>query len=409
MRILIVSPYYWPESYGAGVNITELAEGLAKLGHQVEVLTAFPNYPLGKIFPEYREKLFQVESHNGVRIVRIWVFAVARHRNRMLRGASTLSFALSALLASPAVIAPEVVLGMSPPPFAGWAGRIISRLYRAPFLLFVTDLFTDQIITSGLTQSAILIDILSRLEQTLYKKSSHIVVNANIFKNRLLSRGIIPDQLTVITDWADGAFIKPGPTNNDVRKEWSLEESFVVLYSGNMGHMSNLETILTAAVEVRDLPSIKFVLVGDGVKRPLLEKMASDMRLENVQFHPLQPRERFPQVLAAADVTLITLSKEAGGCSTQGKLYRLLAAGRPILGILPAGNDAWKIIREGQCGWCFEPEAVSGVVQLLRHLVDRKEQAQSYGKNARNLFDSRYSLISCVQQYDKIIGALAQH
>ncbi len=402
MKILIVSQYYWPESFGAGIYITEMAEGLARLGHQVEVITGFPNYPQGKIFPEYRHRILRTEGHNGVRILRGWYFPSPRNHGPIKRGLSALSFFMSSLILGTAATKPDIVMGFSPPPFMGWAGLILSSLWKIPLILSIKDLFSEAIKAAGLTQNSSLITMLEKIEKCLYIGSNHVVVNSPTFKDHLLSLGCSADHLTLIPDWADGDFITPG-TNGKIREEWGLKDRFVVLYSGNMGYSSNLEDLLVAAAELRERPDLCFVLVGEGVKRPLLEEMAAEMKLQNVYFWPLQPRECLPQVLAAADVALITLTRQGAKASTQGKLYSLLAAGLPIIGIIPANSDAWAIIREGDCGWCFEPGEGRKLADLLGELPLKREKVKACGKKARSLFEARYSLKVCLDKYNQVI------
>jgi colanic acid biosynthesis glycosyl transferase WcaI len=403
MRILMVTQYYWPEDFSAGVYMTELAEGLRARDHEVEVLTGFPNYPQGKILPPYRGHIFSTEERLGVHIVRTWFYPSPRSSGALSRGASAATFALSAVLARSAVSRADVVVGFSPPPFMGMAARHLANRFEVPLLLNVKDLFTEAVIASGMARPGPVTRALREMEQRLYRAATVVAVPVSDFLPALTAAGVDPSALCVIPDWADGDEIRPGPKENQIRREWGCEGDFVVLYSGSMGYSSSLETVLRAAAELTDVPNLRFLLVGDGAKRPALEKLRAELDLRRVQFHPLQPRERFPGVLAAADLTLVTLSASGGLVSTQGKLYSLLAAGRPVLAVVPEENAAARILQEGGCGWSVRPDDPSSLARLLRGLAGSREELEAKGRAARRLFEQKYSLEVALDQFEEAL------
>ena len=382
MRVLIVTQYYWPEDFAAGVYIPELAERLSAFGHEVTVITGPPSYPTGRITAGYNRP-FKTEERRGVRIVRIWFPPSARSAGAARRGLTALSFAIGALPASLAVgYRPDVVLGFSPPVFMAAAAAVLARRWNVPWLLNVKDLFTESILSSGLlARGSATASALSRIERAVYRDAARIVVNARGFAETLKEMDVPADRLTMIPDWADGDFIRPMPRENAVRAEWGIEDRFVILYSGSLGYSSNLETAIDAMARLQDARDAKLVIVGEGVKKSALEARAATLGLDNVIFKPLQPRVRVPEVLAAADLSLVTLSETGGRVSTQGKLYSLLAAGRPVLAIAPAGNDARRIVDEAGCGWGLDTGDVarSGAVGAQRHVRTRRAPAERDG------------------------------
>ena len=376
MRVLIVTQYYWPEDFAAGVYIPELAERLSAFGHEVTVITGPPSYPTGRITAGYNRP-FKTEERRGVRIVRIWFPPSARSAGAARRGLTALSFAIGALPASLAVgYRPDVVLGFSPPVFMAAAAAVLARRWNVPWLLNVKDLFTESILSSGLlARGSATASTLSRIERAVYRDAARVVVNARGFAETLEEMDVPADRLTMIPDWADGDFIRPMPRENAVRAEWGIEDRFVILYSGSLGYSSNLETAIDAMARLQDARDAKLVIVGEGVKKSALEVRAATLGLDNVIFKPLQPRVRVPEVLAAADLSLVTLSETGGRVSTQGKLYSLLAAGRPVLAIAPAGNDARRIVDEAGCGWGLDTGDVAGVEQLVRSAMSGTRRA----------------------------------
>ena len=405
MKILIVSQYYWPEDFAAGVYVPELAERLAAFGHEVSVITGPPNYPTGRIHPGYNRP-FRVEKRNGVQIIRGWFVPSPRSSGAARRGLTAVSFAASAVAAGLGRRSrPDVVLGLSPPVFMGAAAGLLARRWRAPWLLNVKDLFTDSVIAAGLASPGLLTSGLAALERTVYRSATHIVTNAEGFAEYL--RGVVPpERVTVVPDWADGDFIRPASRATALREAWGLGNKFVVLYSGSIGYSSDLETLLGAASALAGMPETAFVIVGDGVKLAGLREQASSLGLANVSFFPLQPRERVPEVLATADMTVVTLSAAGGRVSTQGKLYSLLAAGRPVLAIVPPGNDARRVIESSGCGWVVDSGDVAGTAAVIREACADPSMAAERGRRARARFDGDFSLDICARRFEQRLLAL---
>lgn len=408
LRILIVSQYYWPEDFAAGVYIPELAERLVAFGHDVTVITGPPSYPTGTIAPGYN-RVFKTESRRGVRVLRVWFPPSARSAGAVRRGLTAVSFAVGALPASLALRdRPDVVLGISPPIFMAAAAAALARRWNVPWLLNVKDLFTESVVSSGLlTRGSSVAGTLARFERAIYRDAARVVVNARGFADILQSLGVAADRVTLIPDWADGDFIRPMPQENDVRREWQLDGRFIILYSGSLGYSSDLETAIDAAALLREVPDVRLVIVGDGVKKPALEARAASLQLENVSFRPLQPRERLPEVLAASDLALVTLSDAGGRVSTQGKLYSLLAAGRPVLAIAPAANDARRIVDDAACGWGVEPGDSGAVARVVRTALAEREDLRRKGEAARRRFEAAYSLDICARQFEAELLGIA--
>lgn len=406
-RVLVVSQYYWPEEFAAGVYIPELCEALAARGWAVEVVTGMPNYPEGVVREGYRGKTAMVEERHGVRIHRHRFHTSARGDSAFRRGWSALSFELAARRTLGGTAHPDVVLGFSPPVFMGRAAVVASRRAKVPLVLNVKDLFTGSIVAAGLARPGLLTRVLGMLEERLYRSASLVVAPAQSFVGAVAAMGVATDRVRVIPDWADGDTIRPAARTTVLRETWGLGERFVVLYSGSLGYSSALEPVLEVAERVRDDPRLAFVIVGDGVKREALERRVEERGLANVTFHGLQPRERVPEVLATADVTLVTLSPGGGRVSTQGKLYTQLAAGRPVLAVVPQATDTWAIVEGSGAGWCVEPEDVDGLAALLLRLAAAPDLAAKAGTEARRLFEARFSLDAAADAFDRLLGSAA--
>ncbi|HXG70624.1 MAG TPA: glycosyltransferase family 4 protein [Gemmatimonadaceae bacterium] len=405
MRIVIVTQYYWPEDFAAGVYIPELAERLAVFGHRVSVITGPPNYPDGRIRRGYNRP-FQTQQRNGVRVIRGWFVPSPRTSGAVRRGLTAVSFAASALATGWAVRErPDVVLGFSPPIFMGAAASRLARRWRVPLLLNVKDLFTESILASGLASPGPLLSGLAAMERAVYRRAQHIVTNAEGFAESI-RRHVPDDRVSIVPDWADGDFIRPAPRATAWREESGLRDSFVVLYSGSLGYSSDLETLLDATAQLQDLPDLHIVIVGEGIKLISLREKATSLGLTNVSFFPLQPRERLPEIFATADLTVVTLSAAGGRVSTQGKLYSLLAAGRAVLAIVPADNDAATIITRGGCGWVVDPGDSAATADAIRAACADRERLAERGRLARAQFDAEFSLDMCARRFEAYLTAL---
>ncbi len=406
MRIVVISQHFWPESFGAGVIIDELARKLNQYGHEVVVLTGMPNYPDGQISPPYRGKLWMTENRDGVKVVRNWFLPTSRFAHPLLRGAGALMYGLVTQMAGLFLKKGDVILSFSPPIFMGRAAKRLGQIWRVPVAINVKDLFTRSILAGGLARPGLLTRLLLRMEQSLYRHANLIITNASNFQQYFENLGVPEDRIVEIPDWADGEFIQPMDKDNEVRASWGLQGKFVVVYSGNMGHFSDLDTLIDTAEILKDDPRFAFVLVGGGVKQPALVAKAAERGLTNVQFRPLQERDMLPKVLGAADIATVTLSAEGGEVSTQGKLYSILAAGRPVLAITPRDNDIKQIVEEAEIGtWVPNGEATTLARKLQRFLMDNRSLLNA-GKKARDLFDEKYSLDVCAREFESALAAV---
>lgn len=404
MRILIISQYYWPEDFAAGVYICELAETLAQKGHRVTVLTAFPHYPEGRIRVGYRGRFFQVERKGDVRILRSFIYAVPRDKLLRLRILTHLSFAISALMAMPFIGKQDIVYVHMPLLPLGYMSLFASRLKRIPCVLGVKDFSAEGLIQAGKLRRGSRLKIIDKFERFLYKAADYVHVPGGGYKQKLIQWNIPKSKIVVIPDWANPLSIKPMPKQNDFRKSQGLSDKFIVLYSGNMGYSSDLETVLEAAFALRTNPQVHFLLIGDGVKRAGIEKKAIQWKLPNVTFLPFQPRETFPQVLAAADVCLLTLNRQFTKSAAQGKMYNIMSAGRPLLAVMEQEACGADLIMAEQLGRVVAPGDSETLVDIINELQGKPELLENYGRRSRCLLEERFSVEICTQNFEVLFN-----
>ena len=406
MNITLVSQYYWPESFGAGVWTAELAEWLHTRGHNVSVITGFPNHPEGVVFREYRGKVFETETHNGVAIVRTWLYATPRTRSLWQRVLGQASFSVTLLFGLFSIPRADVVWYASPPlpgTISAWA---FARLHGAALAMNLSDLEPERSIALGLFTSRYLIRLLRAVERFSYKHADRICVLSQGTKDWLIARGVPAAKVSVTPNWADGERIKPLPLEDSLHGELGIGPGeFVVLYSGNMGYtMSDLESVVESARLLAGEIDIRFVLAGDGVRRKRLEELAAD--LNNVTFLPIQSQERYPRLLASADICLVVLNREGTYASVPSKTYSIMAAGKPVFALCEAGNDIVRVVQEAQCGAHVMPGDSKALAETILRYRDDRVLVQEQGARARAHFEQNYAATVGMPIYESIFAEI---
>lgn len=403
MKILFLAQRYAPEEISAAILISELAIDLAKRGHQVTMVTEVPNYPHGKVFAGYRNKLYQEETLEGVRVIRTWS-AISPKKAfwpRILNygGYSATSF-YGGLMAGKH----DIVVSYSPPLPLGISAFLLSRIWRVPWVLQIEDLYPDAAVAAGVLKNRRVIGFFSAMERFIYRNAQHISLISESFRKNLLGKQVPLEKMTLIPVWADPDVVRPMPRENAFRKQHGLEGKFVIMYSGNMGFTSCLEDALAAAELLRDDPDTAFVLIGEGVRKEAFEEMAREKDLDNVIFLPYQPRELFPEMLAAADAHLVTLNAGSSHSSLPSKVFNAMASARPILAVANAESDLAHVVRSAQCGLITPPEAPKHLAEAIRALRQcAPNRIEQMGQNGRTELEANYSRARCVQNYEQML------
>jgi colanic acid biosynthesis glycosyl transferase WcaI len=403
MKVLLISQYFWPESFGAGVWVLEMAEWLTRYGHEVTVLTGFPNHPQGRIFPEYRGRSFQSETYHGIKIIRTWLYAAPRTQGLLRRVLSQASFAATSLFGGLSTGKQDVVFCLSPPLPISFSAWLISRLRSAPMVLSVQDVEPDRSISLGLFKNKLLIRALKWMERFAYVQSHRVCVLSEGMRNAILAKGVPAAKIRLTPNWANGDHIRPLTESESFRRELQLDGQFVVLYSGNMGYtMHDLDTVVEAARLLVSEYDIHFVLAGDGVRRaPAFEKAEG---LPNVHFLPIQPLERYPQLLATGDIGLVLLAPEASQASVPSKIYSIMAAGRAVVAVCDANTDTACLVRSAGCGAHVPPGNAERLARLIRGYRDERERSRVEGLRARAYFEQHFTPDACIATYEAVLS-----
>lgn len=369
MHILFLSDNFPPEVNAPASRTFEHCREWVRAGHQVTVITCAPNFPKGKVFAGYRNRLWQTEEMEGIRIVRVWSYITANEGfgKRIL---DYMSYMFSAVLAAPWVRGVDVLVGTSPHFFTACAAYLVSRYKRVPFVFELRDLWPESIKAVGAMQDSAVIRFLERMELFLYRKAAAIVSVTYSFKRHLTERGIEPNKIAVVTNGVDSTRFRPQPKDPVLVARYGLEGKFVAGYIGTHGMAHALETVLEAAAQLRrmaDGERFRLILLGDGANKQILVEKARAMGLSNVIFIDSVPKEEVARYWSLLDVSIIHLKKtELFTRVIPSKLFECMGMGIPMLyGV--AGESAQIVTREG-AGLIFEPENVEELCQQLLHI-----------------------------------------
>jgi glycosyltransferase involved in cell wall biosynthesis len=377
MRILFFSHYYPPEVNAPASRTSEHCRAWAKAGHDVTVVTCVPNHPSGKIYPGYKNRLFQIEIMDGVRVVRLWTF-LAANEGFLLRTVNYLSYLLSASLALPWLPPADVVVSTSPQFFCGLAGLVARSLKKTPWVLEIRDLWPESIVSVGAMRKGPAVRFLERLEAMAYRNADHIVSVTQSFVPHIIERGGNPDKIAVIKNGVDLELFTKSGTTAALKTQLGLEGRFVAAYVGTHGMAHGLGVILEAAERLRDNPRIAFLLVGDGAERARLEQLREQKRLDNVMILGQRPKEDMPGIWAATDTSLILLKRnDLFKKVIPSKMFEAMAMHCPI--ILGVEGEARALLDEAGAGIAITPESAEELAAAVVKLAGDPGLARELG------------------------------
>ena len=403
MKILILTQWFDPEPTLKGMLF---ARELVARGHEVEVLTGFPNYPGGKVYPGYRIRPWARERLDGIDVLRVALYP-SHDNSGIHRVLNYASFALAAAIIGTALIRkPDVMYVYHPPITAGFAATVIGFIRRAPFVYDIQDLWPDTVAASGMMSNRAALGLLGRVCKFVYRRASHITVLSPGFKQSLARRGVPPNKIDVIYNWCDETVF-----NADYEAGTRLASSadkFSVLFGGTMGTAQGLDIVLQAArICQRTTPTVEFVFVGGGVERARLERLAQEMQLENVRFMPQQPMRAMGGILAGAEALLVHLKDDPlFRITIPSKTQAYLAAGKPIL--MGVRGDAADLINSSGSGVICQPGDPVSIAAAVKALaVAGHARLAEMGSNGRAFYNRELSVAVGVDRFEKILKASA--
>jgi len=404
VKVLILSINYWPEVTGIGAFTTYRAEYLARAGHDVEVCTSFPYYPEWRVPREYAGKFALTEEHNGVKIVRSYLY-VPNPVTAVRRILHEASFIFSCTLRALMRRRPDVLLVVSPPLGLAATAILLSRVWRVPFVFDVEDLQPDS--ASDLEMlPAWAIKLLYKLENAAYRNARLVTTLTASMKNKIVGKGIPREKVEVLEPRMDDSMTTLlKEEGREFRRRYGLGEKFLVTHSGNMGVKQGLEVILNAAALNRADDSLLFLLVGDGADRKRVQQRAKELGLPNVRFLPLLDEDDFRGLLSASDVCLVSQQKGVTEIAFPSKIVTYLAAGRPIVASVNPQSEVARIIEKSGAGMIVEAEDAAGLLAAIQEL--RIQDPAAMGENGRRHARARWSAVPVLGHMEQCLSAVA--
>jgi colanic acid biosynthesis glycosyl transferase WcaI len=406
-EIIITTYIFPPEIHPSGVMNKELAGELVRKGYKVKVLTCFPSYPYGRIYPGWGNKLILCVTEDDIEIIRTRHF-ISPSAKIIIRSLMTLSQGFCYLAALKHVKRPIIIISDGPPIIGALVSFLFAKIKRARLVTIVHD-FTVDVLAQSLKGRKSLINFGRFLETWSYRLSDRVIVPSEGFRRTLIrDKGLSPEKVVIVPVWLDGREIVPMERDNPWRRALGIgPEKFVVLYAGTIGLVSGAEVVVGAAKQLQSHDDILLLLVGEGRLKDRVEELARKAGLKNLRFLPFQPRERLSALQAAADVSLVTLAPGRGRTSVPSKVLGYMAAARPVIASVDAGCDTAELISNAGCGLVTPPGDAGSLARAVLHLYKHPELRRQMGRRGHKYFDQNLERRRVLARYVAILEKTA--
>jgi colanic acid biosynthesis glycosyl transferase WcaI len=404
MKILFLCQFFTPEPDFKGLPF---ALELARRGHQVEVLTGFPNYPGGKVYPGYKIRPFQRETIQGIRVNRVPLYP-SHSTSAVGRVLNYASFAISASVLGPLAISrADVAYVYHPPATIGLPASVISALRGVPFVYDVQDLWPDTLASTGMLSNPRILRAIDAWCSFVYRRAAHVTVLSPGFRRALLSRGVSEDKVTVIPNWCNEAGSATVPFDESVARDTGMFGRFNILFAGTMGKAQDLDTVLDAARLCADRnPAIQFVFVGGGIERARLELQSRGA--SNVLFLPARPASEMAPLLSMSQVLLVHLKDDPlFEITIPSKTQAYMAAGKPIL--MAVRGDAADMVSAAGAGVVSPPGNSTLLAEAALSLAGMDSgRLESMGAAGREYYFRELSFSRGVSRFEELFVRVAE-
>jgi glycosyltransferase involved in cell wall biosynthesis len=427
VKILYISQYFPPEMGAPAARAAELAQHWAQSGHDVSVLTGFPNHPTGEVPEEWRPRLRRLiynetiynetidnetidnEKAGRVSVYRTWLWPLP-NRKAHERMRNYASFCISAALRGLTIPQPDVIIATSPQLLVGLSGWWLAFARQIPFVFEVRDLWPESLTAVGVgNEDSLLHHALAGIARFLYERCDRIVVVSPAFQGPLIHNWRVPpDKIAVVENGVETDLFAPlpEPANRALRRDLGVEDKFLVCYAGTMGMAHGLETLIEAAAQLQHSdPNVQFLLVGEGAEKERVKKLAQSRGLANVRFLDQQPREKMPGIISASDACVVLLKKtDVFKTVIPTKMLEFMSCARPV--ILGVEGQARQILEQAGAGVVIEPENAQGLAQAINQLAADRERAVAMGKKGREYILQNFSRSHTAEKYISVLQTL---
>ena len=405
LKIVIVTQYYKPENAKIPNSI---AQSLAQRGHEVRVVTGYPNYPEGRLYSGFRQKLVHHENDGLVQVRRV-PLVVSHSQNPVARFANYVSFALSSLCAGRFVRHADAVYVYATQMTAAFAPSVWSRTKGIPFVLHIQDLWPESVSGSSMVRGGFLKKsveaILRPWLSAVYRRSAAVIAIAPTMRQMLVERGVDERKLHTVLNWAEERVGQR--CQADLGQLGAHVSTLSVVYAGNLGELQDLETVVRAAAQVKDLTDFTLTLVGAGVAEPRLKRLAIELDATNVVFRGYVPFGEMGDIYASSDFQMVPLANMSIFRGTiPSKFQGSLVSGIPV--ITTVAGDVSDIVLTHQIGLVSAPGDVDGLAATFRAAYAlTRNQRRAMGENARRYYAAEMSMKSGIDRIEEILASVA--
>lgn len=399
MRILIVKQLFNPEPTAKSLDF---AKELIARGHRVEVLTGFPSYPLGKIYPGYKQRFYKREVMEGVPLIRVPIYP-SHSASGLKRFLNYFSYALSATFVGLFLIKkPQVCFVYQGAIPAAIPAIVLKKLRRIPFLYDINDLWPETVATSGMLTNKFALKLINGWCNLNYRNAGFITVCTPGFKKALILKGVPESKIEVVSNWSRDK-IDAMELPQETKEKYFSNHTTNILYAGNLGIVQSLETILKAAKRLKETGNnkIRFIFLGGGADQENLQSKKTEWDLTNVSFIPRVESSEVSKYLNAADFLLVHLKKDPLFTITiPSKILAYLKSGKPIL--MGLEGDARDILEKAQAGYSFEPDNVQDLLAKIEKITSlNKDAHEKLSENAKVYYQESLSLEASVDKLER--------
>lgn len=377
MNILFLTDNFPPEVNAPASRTYEHCKVWIKQGHRITVITCFPNFPIGKVFNGYKNKLYQREIIDGINVIRVWSY-IAFNKGFFKRIIDYMSYAFSATIASFFVKDIDVIIATSPQFFTALCGYIVSKIKKKPWIFELRDLWPESVKETGVSQNKLFIRWSERLELYLYKKANLIIALTQSFKKNLVERNINAEKIFVVPNGVSRSLFSPLPKDKAVLKKFNLDKKFICGYIGTVGLAHKVVDLIHVAKMMNDngINDVHFLIVGDGANKNTVERTVKDLHLKNVTLTGLVSKNEVVKYFSILDVVFVILKKSPLFKTViPSKIFEAAAMDKPI--ILGVDGEAKEIVLKYSAGIAVEPENIQ---EMYNAVLKLKEDSNLYRK-----------------------------
>ena len=390
MKILFLTDNFFPETNAPAKRTLEHCKKWSEMGFEITVITGVPNFPKGKIFNGYKNKIYQIEKIHGIIVKRVWTF-IYPNKGFFLRVLDYLSFMFSSLVCGLLSAKKDVIIATSPQFFTLISGFIISKIKKIPLVLEIRDLWPESIVSVGvMKEKSFLITFLKKIAISLYNQSELIVCVTNSFKNDLIKKGVNENKIKVIPNGFEiDKSLKPSESINKVLRRYGINnDKFIISFTGTIGMAHGLEIILDAASQVSD--DIIFFVIGEGARKKILIDKAKKRSINNIFFIDHLEWQEIVNINQIIDVHLVHLIKNDEFKKViPSKVFESMALKKPI--IMGVDGESRKILDDAECSINIEPENANDLVKAIYYFKNNPEEIDRKGIKGLNYMLKNFS------------------